>query len=342
MASNTEFVVMTINAGGARRARESQLTPEKIAKGFHQLISTKIMPDIIAVQESHEVWQSGQSLPLGTSQALAERLGPSYRSYFSRYLDSDSHAHPNKWKADGPFAGFERVKQGNAVITNKALSKWLWGLPSKGCPGYEKCAPISTQISRATLYSTGNRDTEPRNLIVVPLSLGQKAPEQKCSERKTSLYFMATHLTTLNGEDRHDSRNPKSQEASDVRLAQVREILRIVGKLREAERKENLQPIPIILAGDFNARPCSPELAILERTFVRPNPRWWCDGSDYQGEVWTHVRHNIHVDHIFYNDPGGLLPPVDCFVLGPSQVGNITDHLPVIAKFEIEIQQEDE
>jgi endonuclease/exonuclease/phosphatase family metal-dependent hydrolase len=338
MASNTEFVVMTINAGGARRARESQLTPEKIAKGFHQLISTKIMPDIIAVQESHEVWQPGQSLPLGTSQALAERLGPSYRSYFSRYLDSDSHAHPNKWKADGPFAGFERVKQGNAVITNKALSKWPWGLPSKGCPGYEKCAPISTQISGATLYSTGNRDTEPRNLIVVPLSLGQKAPEQKCSERKTSLYFMATHLTTLNEEKGDDGRIP-TQKASDVRLAQACEILRIVSKLREVERKENLQPVPIILAGDFNARPVSPELDVLEQIFARPNP-CWCKGADYQGAVWTHVRHKIHVDHIFYDDPNELLTRIDCCVLGLRQVEEVTDHLPVIAKFEIEILQE--
>jgi endonuclease/exonuclease/phosphatase family metal-dependent hydrolase len=325
MASNTEFVVMTINAGGARRAVKDLLDPAQIASDLSKLISSTVGgPDIIAVQESHEVWHPGQSLPLGTSQALAQRLGSSYRSYFLEYLDSDSHAHPNKW--DQPlFRGFNRVKQGNAVITNKSLAQWPWGSPPTGYPG--ELAPISTQISRAALYSTGNRDTEPRNLIIAPLSLGQKA----------SIYFMATHLTTLNGEDRHDSRNPKSQEASDIRLAQACEILRIVSELREAERKENLQPVPIILAGDFNARPCSPELAILERAFVRPNP-CWCKGSDYQGVVWTHVKHKIHVDHIFYDDPNKLLARIDCCVLGLRQVEEVTDHLPVIAKFEIKIQ----
>ncbi len=220
------------------------------------------------------------------------------------------------------FKGFKRVKQGNAVITNKSLAQWPWDLPPAGCPGCNKLAPISTQISRATLYSTGNRDTEPRNLIVVPLSLGQGI----------SLYFMATHLTTLNEEKRDDKRTP-TQRASGVRLAQVGEILRIVDELRTAE--QNKEPkTPIILAGDFNARPGSPELDALEQTFVRPNPRW-CDGSDYQGEVWIHLKHRIHVDHVFYDDPNGLLSPIDCFVLGLSQVEEVTDHFPVVAKFKI-------
>jgi hypothetical protein len=368
MASNTEFVVMTINEGGARRAGKGRLGPintdsdplsRLISSIIEELDPEKSHPVVIAVQESHQVWEGENPYPsLDTSQmlskALTNRLGTAeYHHDFSDYLDSDSHTHPNKWrgKKEKPrphFKTFKRVKQGNAVIRNRDLAQWPWGLPSEDYPGHEIRKPISTQISRATLYSTGNRDTEPRNLIVVPLSFEQKTPGQKCSERKTSLYFMATHLTTLNGEDRHDSRNLKSQEASDIRLAQVHEILRIVDELREAEREANkgrkkegkkeLEPIPIILAGDFNARPGSPEVVALEQTFLRFPPRWH-DGSIQHGLVWTHVGHKIHVDHIFYNDPSGSLTPVDCFALSPSQVGNITDHLPVIAKFEI--QQED-
>jgi len=328
MASNTEFVVITINAGGARRAVKDRLDLAQIASDLSQLISSTIgRPDIIAVQESHQVWHPRQSSPLGTSQAMAQRLGPSYRSYFLEYLDSDSHAHPNKW--DQPlFSGFNRVQQGNAVIISKSLTQWPWGSPPAGYPG--KLAPISTQISRAALYSTGNRDTEPRNLVVVPLSFGQRA----------SLYFMATHLTTLKREDRHDSRNPESQRASNVRLAQVHEVLQIVDELRKAERDNEQKPVPIILAGDFNAKPGSPELVALEQTFLLFPPRWH-DESIQRGLVWTHVGHKIHVDHIFYNDPDGLLTPVDCFVPDPIQVGNITDHLPVIAKFKIQ-QEEDE
>jgi endonuclease/exonuclease/phosphatase family metal-dependent hydrolase len=345
MASDTEFVVMTINAGGGRRARKKPLNPTQIADDLGKLISSTIgRPDVIAVQESHQVWKQRESPPEETSQKLAQKLGESgesYRGYFSEYLDSDSHAHCNKWKADGPFTGFKRVKQGNAVITNKDLSEWPWGLPDAGCPGYEKRAPISTQISGATLYSTGNRNTEPRNLIVVPLSLGQGV----------SLYFMATHLTTLTGEDRHDHRKPRSKEASDVRLAQVHEILQVVEELKKAERDEGLPSAPIILAGDFNARPCSPELDTLEQTFLRLTPRWYDEKGPFHRFLaavwrvfrrktskktpWTHVRHETHVDHIFYNDPDGLLTPIDCFVLTQSQVGKVTDHLPVVAKFEI-------
>lgn len=339
MAHNTEFVVMTTNAGGGRRARGTQLDPKQIASDLYQLTSTTLgspdspigMPDIIAVQESHQVWRPRQSLPLETSQELEQKLGTSYCSYFSEYLDSDSHAHPNKWRADGPFAGFERVKQGNAVITNKSLAQWPWDLPPAGCPGYNKLAPISTQISGATLYSTGNRDTEPRNLIVVPLSLGQGV----------SLYFMATHLTTLTGEDRHDHKKPRSKEASDVRLAQVKEILRIADKLREAERKRNdkkpdEKSAPIILAGDFNATPSSPEINRLQQRFSCL-PHDWHDKYDKKQAplVYTHIKHKILVDYIFYNDPAGLLTPIDCLVLDPSQVGTITDHLPVVAKFQI-------
>jgi endonuclease/exonuclease/phosphatase family metal-dependent hydrolase len=332
MTSKTEFVVMTINAGGARRERGTKIAPEQIAKDLCTLItSTNIKPDIIAVQESHQVWEPDGST-LETSHKLAQKLtqglGPSYDNYFSEYLDSNFHAHPWKWrgKKEPPpdlFKGYDRVQQGNAVITTKELALWPWGLPPEGYPGHNTRAPISTQISRATLYSTGNRDTEPRNLIVVPLSLGQGG----------ALYFMAAHLTTLSREDRHDSRNPRSKEASDVRLAQVREILRVVDELRKAEQNKELKT-PIILAGDFNARPCSPELATLEQIFLRPPPRWYHQTTRH-GLISTHVRHKTHIDHIFYNDPDGLLDLKDCFVLDPSQVGTITDHLPVVAKFKI-------
>lgn len=338
MASNTEFVVMTINAAGGSRARQTQLDPKQIATDLSKLISATIgtdspigMPDIIAVQESHQVWiiRGGDAF-LETSRELAQRLGSSYSTYFSEYLDSDSHAHRNKWRQPA-FYGFGRVKQGNAVITNKSLAQWPWDLPPRGYPGYNRLAPaISTQISRATLYSTGNRDTEPRNLIVVPLSLGQEEQEEQV--KKASLYFMATHLTTLNEEkDKHGRRKP-TKRASKVRRAQVHEILRVVDELRKAERNAKQEPIPIILAGDFNATPGSLEINDLERTFERPNPRW-CDGSDYHGEVWTHVKHRIHVDHVFYDDPNGLLTRIDCCVLGLSQVEEVTDHFPVVAKF---------
>jgi endonuclease/exonuclease/phosphatase family metal-dependent hydrolase len=323
-----ELRVMTLNAGGARRARRHQIVPDRIAADLYRLLSTIGSadsigwPTIIAVQESHQVWQ-GQNTPLETCCVLAQRLGPSYRSYFSPYLDSSSHVHPNKWEQP-LFKGFDRVKQGNAVITNMTCGAWPWGLPQKGYPGYKKNAPISTQISSATLYSTGDRNTEPRNLMVMPLTRGQG--------EETLLYFMATHLTTLRGEVRHANRDVVSKKASNSRLAQIHEILRVTTELREAEHFHNKTQTPIILAGDFNTEPDSPELRALEQTFSRLSPRWYGKSKKV---VYTHSDYKILVDHIFYNDPNNLLTPVDCRVLTPEQVDNTTDHLPMIAKFRI-------
>jgi endonuclease/exonuclease/phosphatase family metal-dependent hydrolase len=316
--ATTEFSVMTINAGGAQHAK-AQIAPAHIAAGLYRSMSAVVdSPDIIAVQESHHVWTEDSFLE--TSRELARNIGESYSSYFSPYIDSKYHTHQKKWGRPA-FKGFLRVKQGNAIITNKIIAQWPWDVPPEGYPGHTTRAPITTQISRSTVYSKGNRDTEPRSLMVVPLSVGQ-----------ISLYCMVTHLATLTGEDRHDPDSLQSQRASDVRLEQVEQILRVVDELRKAERRKEVAPLPIILAGDFNAQPGSPELDNLEHTFLRPDPHWH-DGS--RSPVWTHTGHKIHVDHIVYSDPAGLLTLLDCFVLLPGQMTTVTDHLPVIATFTV-------
>jgi endonuclease/exonuclease/phosphatase family metal-dependent hydrolase len=208
------------------------------------------------------------------------------------------------------------------LIAAKDVAPWPWDLPDHGLPGHGQCAPISTEISTACLYSTGNRDTQPRNLLVVPVAFAPNA----------SVYFMATHLATLTEENRHDRSDPRSKEASDVRLGQVGEILRVVKELRAAEQRIHRDAAPLLLAGDFNAKPDSPEIQALEQTFLRPPPRWQ-DPAKMAPPVWTHVGHEIHVDHILCSDPGGLVSPLDCFVLTPELIADATDHLPVVARF---------
>jgi len=315
-----EFMVMTINVGGAKQVRNQQLNLKEFASTIVQRMPPSVKPDITAVQESHQVWHE-KNLCLEKSEELSKILGNSYRSYFSPYLDSDHHAHHKKWKRP-MYKGFLRVKQGNAIITNKDTAQWPWDFPPESYPGYNKCAPLSTQISRAALFSTGDRNTEPRSLMVVPLSVGG-----------ISLYFIATHLATLKGEDRHNNRTPQSVKASDVRLAQVHEILKIVDNLRKAECEKGTNHRPIILAGDFNAQPDSPEINALEQTFVRLTPRWY---NRSYSSVWTHAGHKICIDHIFYNDPRTILTPTDCFVLPPHPLTEVLDHLPVVATFEID------
>jgi endonuclease/exonuclease/phosphatase family metal-dependent hydrolase len=323
MENNNEFTVMTLNAGGARRVQTTSLEPQQLSIDLRDVIwRANIHPDIIAVQECHRVWFPNSAAYLETSDELAQRLGTSYQSFFSPDIDRDSHAHPRKWKQPA-FEGYNRVMQGNAIIVNMekmSLTGWPWHPDEKNYPGYSKLAPISTQISIASLYSTGNRDTEPRNILVVPLKL----------KKDISLYFMATHLTTLSEEDRHNPKNPRSQEASNVRLAQVKEILRIVDELRRAEQEYNLNPKPIILAGDFNAIPAAPEIQHLQTRFSRPSPHWHTSSKTL---VYTHVSHQIHVDYVFYDDPDNLLTLRDCFILEQNYVRGVTDHLPVIAKF---------
>ena len=100
---------------------------------------------------------------------------------------------------------------------------------------------------------------------------------------------------------------------------------------------------PIILAGDFNAKPCSPEIASLEQTFIRMAPQWF-DTS--HAAVWTHTDHQILIDHIFYNDPDEVLEPGHYAVLRQNKVRKlgesrqeeeiaVTDNFPVFATFKI-------
>lgn len=324
MKDSTEFTVMTMNVGGAKQVRQQRLDIEKFVSDIVGCIPASVKPDIIAVHESHEVWnEEGVRFEKSEelSKKLSETLGKPYKSYFSPYLDSDYHSHFNKWERKA-FKGFSRVKQGNAIVTNKSTGQWPWNSPPQGYPTPEEIAPISTQISGATLFSTGNRNTEPRALMVVPLSLGG-----------VSLYFMATHLATLTGEKRNNKRHLRSKKASEVRFAQAKEIIQVVEELREAEQKKELTPLPMILAGDFNAQVCTPEIDVLEQTFVRLIPCWY-DGS--KDPVWTHVGHKIHVDHIFYDDPADVLTLRGCSVLPPKEISEVIDHLPIVATFKID------
>jgi endonuclease/exonuclease/phosphatase family metal-dependent hydrolase len=342
MNTENEFAVMTINAGGGRRAQTAPLNPKQLGKDLAILVmntmkpvtNTDIVPDIIAIQESHRVWPLWDTSYsetimnyMETSNELARALGSSYRSFFFSSYDSDSHANRNKWEK-AAFNGYSRAMQGNAIIPNIGKmnpASWPWPMPKPGYPMPAEPGPISTQISVASLFSTGNRDTEPRNLIVLPLKI-------KVGDKDVPLYFMATHLTTLTGEDRHDRRILRSREASNVRLAQAREIIRTLNELRDADKHG-----PVILAGDFNAVPGSPEISELENAFVRPQPVW--DTSSPR-PIYTHADHKIHVDHIFYNDPCDLLTLEKCFVPDPNVAPvsggmPVTDHLPLVAIFEV-------
>jgi len=330
MNTPREFTVMTLNAGGGRRARQCKLVPSQLARDIARVLrNVGIVPDIIAVQEAHRVHPRRSE----TSAELAERLTSQHRAFFAPYLDSESHSHPNKWQ-EPAFRGYQRVEQGNAIISRFDLTDWPWRRSARRHPGSGKPRETCTQISRASLYSTGNRDTEPRNLLVAPIQIGDPAGDESLV-----VYFMATHLTTLTEERDPGATVQRRREASQIRSAQTKEILRVVNELRKAEAESGLagQRAPIILAGDFNAVELSPEIQNLKPPFTIASPVWSGPSST---PVYTHRGHKIHVDYVFCNDPRGLLTLTDCFVLAqsditlPGQQEPVTDHLPVVAKFQ--------
>ena len=58
---------------------------------------------------------------------------------------------------------------------------------------------------------------------------------------------------------------------------------------------------PILLAGDFNAQPDSPEMEMLQRHFRLLTP------ENKRSELWTHNTHRILIDHICCTIPRSSL-----------------------------------
>jgi len=316
MSLNNEITVISINAGGAIRGRRTKVNPKETAISLGTIIKEiNIDSTMIAMQESLKIWNINNSNYVETGRELANNLDFSYRSMFAPYLDSDFHVHQTKWEQES-FKGYNKIQQGNSVITNIRFGKWPWPLPVNGFPGHDKKSYISSQISNASIYSTGNRDTEPRNIIVVPLQV----------LNNITVFFMATHLTKLTGEDRDKTEDKRSIEASDIRLEQINQIINIV---KEIQSMDNYSyKCPIILAGDFNALPGSREICKIKEFFYRIPIK--------NSESKVSLDDTNQVDHIFVNDIDNILTPIYSAIIEPCKIKGITDHSPIIAKFEIE------
>ena len=155
-----------------------------------------------------------------------------------------------------------------------------------------------TTISRATLYSSGNRDTQPRNLMVASLNY-----------RGVPVYCLNTHLGLLIGEDRRDASYERSRSASQIRQAQVSEILNVIDELKRAdEYNEHCPSAQSVLVGDFNAQPDSPEMEMLQRHFRLLRP------ENKRSEFWTHSTHRIVIDHILLHDPADQFEVISCHI----------------------------
>ena len=309
--------VVSFNIGGARSMRPAPHDHEKLAVDAYSTLRqviTPSQPTIIALQESGVAMLDERSRNVG--RKMARLLGADYKEAFAPEVTMCDHPHPNLW--DRPaYRNMSNAAEGNAIITNLSLEGWPWG----SYPAYDDCYAVGawarhTAISRATLYSSGNRDTQPRNLMAACLNY-----------RGIPFYFLNTHLGLLIGEDRLDAGYERSRAASQIRQAQVSEILSVIDELKQADRYHEKPEKPIVLAGDFNAQPDSPEMEMLQRHFRLLAP------ENSYSELWTHSAHRILIDHILLHDPAEQFEVISCHIQSKIPFDDLTDHRPTVGIF---------
>lgn len=309
--------VVSFNIGGARGMRPAPHDHEKLAQDaistLKQIINPR-QPTVIALQESGAAIVAGLQHNVGRSMAL--HLGEDYEDAFAAEVTMCDHPHPNLW--DRPaFRRMTQAAEGNAIVTNLPSVDWSWGsYPSQDHCGMAGAWARHTTISRASLYSSGNRDTQPRNLMVASLQY-----------RGIPLYFLNTHLGVLIGEDRRDPSFERSRTASQMRQEQARQILHVVEELKRADQTNEEPERAILLAGDFNAQPGTPEMEMLQRHFRLLAP------ENEPEELWTHHSHRILVDHILLHDPLDQFEAISCHIQSKIPFDDLTDHRPMVGIF---------
>ena len=309
--------VVSFNIGGARGMRPAPHDHEKLAVDTYNTLRqviTPSQPTLIALQESGAAIFNGSSRSVG--RTMARLLGADYHDAFAPEVTMCDHPHPNLW--DRPaYRDMTGAAEGNAIVTNLPVENWSWG----SYPAYDDCHNPGawarhTTISRATLYSSGNRDTQPRNLMAASLNY-----------RGIPFYFLNTHLGLLIGEDRRDANYERSRAASQIRQAQVSEILYVIDELKRADLENEMPERPIVLTGDFNAQPDAPEMEMLQRHFRLLRP------ENKASELWTHNSHRILIDHILFHDPAEQFEVISCHIQSNIPFDDLTDHRPTVGIF---------
>ena len=305
--------IVSANLGGNRHNVKPRRNLEQLAKKMKSMLPIDTRkPVMIALQEIDCVWYD-ENQPLDIGQFLVSELGSHFTLHSSTVLDSQKQPNRRAWNAP-IFEGALRATESIGIVTNLELASWPWSGSKPNYPGHGKLTALATQISSSSLYSSGDRDTQPRKLIVSSLNtpIGP-------------VVFICCHLATLKNEDRRDQNHPITQKASLERQFQTRQILNIVEEIRGAEAGK-AKSWPIILAGDFNAEPLSKEMLMLQTEFKLLDP------ESTSGNKWTHINHQVQIDHIFLSDKEQRLGNnIECYVYDNPGIRDVTDHFPVYA-----------
>ena len=283
--------LMTYNIGGGRKNLGSHFD------AVLEIIKQE-SPDILALQEAAE-WTTLGGEKVDQTQLIAEAGNLNY-SFFGPTLSMRENFHIIKELfVYGIFNDWKEWQQGNALF-----SKWPFvRLGNDSVHGQPENIPVFR-----TLYQ-GNRDTDPRYVILAKVDLGF-----------TKAFAMTTHLTTLYGERGSNEIPKKNEEAQVMRWEQCE---RIIDLIREfALERDKL----VFFLGDFNALPDEPALANSLKSrggFMHLIP---------QNNIGSHLKLDDPVDHI-YIFPGKYHIQYTCMIHDDNF--RASDHNPVIANLKI-------
>jgi endonuclease/exonuclease/phosphatase family metal-dependent hydrolase len=311
-----EITVGTANIAGA--ARQEVADP-----GKHSLLADILGgTDILGLQEVVQVEDPASGRLVHDDIAALKRGGLSgYKHFFFAHLDSTLHPHRRKWGSD-IFKDWSernyRVQQGTAILIKGRYD--FYHLLESDRSGFASAVTLPWYIEKPTFYR-GNRDTEPRSLLVARVKVDARI-----------VLFCCTQLSTLTEEA--EDRRRSTPNARALRSHQVGWIVDYIKSYQEARRgicnelKQEWVDEPVILVGDFNADKESPELSRLCELGLkavkatRPNH--------------THRKHRIEMDLIFA--PGKMRGSAQVIKLDDLESSNkrgISDHYPVIATLNI-------
>lgn len=289
-----DISLMTFNIGGGRKDFGSSLDSIIQVIAAHQ-------PDLLGLQEAVELVDADKNFK-STVQLIADGLGYIEAKYFGATLSMRAHFNAKKTIfTDGLFRDWIDWRQGNAL-----LSRWRFTRLGDAARAGE---PSNLPLFQPVRYE-GSRDTDPRHLIIARVRVGPVAP-----------FVMTTHLSTLVGErggPAHEMAG-KTEQAQTMRIAQVEEILALVGDalLKEGEL--------VFLMGDFNAPLQEPSMQLLQEAgFVPLQPE--------NSGTPTHLfKIDEPIDHIFVY-PATRLEKYTCQIVDTPLARKASDHLPVLAR----------
>ncbi len=292
--------LMTLNLGGG--IKNYRGTPQESfdkSEAISHLIN-RLKPDVLGVQEIAQYLDGDGHLHSMTDRI---RYDAQYsHAFYGETLSMKQHMQVKQpLMVEGIFNDWWDWSKGNAIFSHQPFGRL--GNPERS--GVPRNVPVFQP-----LRYEGTRDTDPRYVIITRL---------KASPHP---FILNLHLSTLVGER---GENAWSETIQAAEIARTKQILNVLGLI---EKYVLILGVPVILMGDFNAKPDEYTLKnylVEDNHFVRLVP---------EEDIPTHGSAGA-VDHIYFA-PAHRLLSYKCWVVDDELTRRISDHLPVVADIEIE------